>query len=139
MAARQWSCESVTAEHRDVAATSFSLSRDGRLAVLAGRRSLALIGLDRPQEVVVRVKRQSQWEAGPVQWNPSHHYSSHVAAVCHDKVEMYVWEEGGGTFRTVDPIRAHTRSVTDIHWNQASPAILATASTDGYIHSWDIR
>ena len=73
MTLRQWSSELSAAQFPDLAASSLSVSLSG-LAVLAGRRSLALIhlspDLSQPSELVRRGGRTGRWEVGAVQASP---------------------------------------------------------------------
>ena len=137
MSLRQWSSEIYTAEFKELQAGSLSVSRDGQLGVLAGRRHLALINMDDPKELVKKVGRTSRWEVGTAQWNPSSQYSNHIALFCNDKIEIYVWDSSD--FSTDEPIRGHTRQVSDIHWNSREPNLLASSSLDGNIYVWDLR
>jgi len=137
MSLRQWSSEIYTAEFKELQAGSLSVSRDGQLGVLAGRRHLALINMDDPKELVKKVGRTSRWEVGAAQWNPSSQYSNHIALFCNDKIEIYVWDSSD--FSTDEPIRGHTRQVSDIHWNSREPNLLASSSLDGNIYVWDLR
>ena len=84
MALRQWSSEIYTAEFRELQASTFCCSRDGRLGLLAGtisspfhfrlpqtildiqifppgRRSLGLLCMEQPNELVRRTARSSRW------------------------------------------------------------------------------
>jgi hypothetical protein len=48
-AARQWSSEIVCVDHKDIQATAMGLSTCGRLALLGGRRCLALVTLEQEE------------------------------------------------------------------------------------------
>ena len=137
MSLRQWSSEIYTAEFKELQASSLCVSRDGQLGVLAGRRNIALINMDEPKELVKKASRTSRWEVGGAQWNPNSQYSNHIALFSNDKIEIYVWDNSD--FSTDEPIRGHTRQVSDIHWNPKEPNLLASSSLDGNIHVWDLR
>lgn len=48
-----------------------AIDHSGSLALLYGRRYLALINLDEPAETLKKVQRQSKYEVGTADWNPT--------------------------------------------------------------------
>ena len=150
MALRQWSSEIYTAEFRELQASTFCCSRDGRLGLLAGttssmsvvffhirlpqtildiqifppgRRSLGLLCMEQPNELVRRTARSSRWlfhfhfllltfvcankfrwEVGAGQWNPSQQFGNHIALCCNDKASFNVLHVEKQSFKKKDLI-----------------------------------
>lgn len=48
-----------------------AIDHSGSLALLYGRRYLALVNLDEPAETLKKVQRQSKYEVGTADWNPT--------------------------------------------------------------------
>ncbi|XP_070574732.1 GATOR2 complex protein WDR59-like [Ptychodera flava] len=135
MAAR-WS-EGIVAEHRELQANAMAVDCTGQFAILAGKRVLAVVNLDRPQDVVKRVARQSRWEVGVMEWNP-HATNKHLfVATSNQSADVWSWENGVEKPQT--SLKAHTRVISDVNWAVFDANILATCSVDTYIYLWDIR
>ena len=138
MSMRSRSNEVVTCQFKELQATCLSLSRDGRLGLLSGRRHLALLDMEDPQEIVKKVGRKGGWEVGAAGWNPHTQYSDHVALCCNDKLELFTCHNSGDLLQETS-VRGHSRMINDIHWSCSEPALLASAGMDGNTHVWDIR
>uniref|UniRef100_T1J4A1 WDR59/RTC1-like RING zinc finger domain-containing protein n=1 Tax=Strigamia maritima TaxID=126957 RepID=T1J4A1_STRMM len=110
----------------------------GELALLAGRRYLALIKLNKRQETVKVVTRQSKWEVGTAEWNPHMSHQTLFAIACNQKAELIAWQNQD-QLTTVQSLRAHTRIIGDLNWSPFEPNLLATCSVDNYTFIWDIR
>ena len=50
----------LTCQFKELQATTFCLSRDGRWGLLASRRHLALLDMEEPQEIVRKVSKKVQ-------------------------------------------------------------------------------
>jgi len=48
-----------------------AIDHSGSLALLYGRRYLAVVNLDEPAETLKKVLRQSKYEVGTADWNPT--------------------------------------------------------------------
>ena len=48
----------LTCQFKELQATTFCLSRDGRWGLLASRRHLALLDMEEPQEIVRKVSKK---------------------------------------------------------------------------------
>ena len=60
----------VLGEFRDLqACTSMAVNKSGELALLAGRRALAVVNLDQPGQLAHKESRQSKWEISSSQWS----------------------------------------------------------------------
>ncbi|XP_077982263.1 GATOR2 complex protein WDR59-like [Glandiceps talaboti] len=135
MAAR-WG-ENIVAEHRDLQANAMAVDCSGQFALLAGKRVLGIINLDKPQDVVKKLTRQSRWEVGVMEWNP-HHANRHLfVATSNQCADIWSWDAGQGSPQT--SLKSHTRVISDVNWACFEPNILATCSVDTYIYLWDIR
>ncbi|KAI0217898.1 hypothetical protein LSAT2_030362 [Lamellibrachia satsuma] len=71
----QWSSETVVAEYSDVQANAMAVDCKGQLALLAGKRMVTVVSLDKPHENVKKIPRQSKWEISAAQWNPHPQHS----------------------------------------------------------------
>ena len=128
----------ITCQFKELQATCLSLNRDGKLGLLSGRRHLALLDMEEPQEVMKKVARKGGWEVGAAGWNPHTQFSTHVALCCNDKIELLTCSSSGDLTPEL-AVRGHSRQISDIHWSCTEPALLASAGLDGNTHVWDIR
>lgn len=65
-----------------------AIDHSGSLALLYGRRYLALVNLDEPAETLKKVQRQSKYEVGTADWNPTTAQGQLFAfAVINNKIE----------------------------------------------------
>ncbi|KAK3866520.1 hypothetical protein Pcinc_027953 [Petrolisthes cinctipes] len=134
----RWSCENVVAEHRELQANAMALDWRGEYALLAGRRTLALIALDRPSEVVKRVSRtQQKYDVTAAEWNPIQSQGHTFVLASGERAEICQWNEG--SLNGMTSLKAHTRTITDLNWHRSDPHLLATCSIDTFVHIWDTR
>ncbi|XP_069174036.1 GATOR2 complex protein WDR59 isoform X5 [Procambarus clarkii] len=134
----RWSSENVVAEHRDLQANAMALDWRGEYTLLAGRRNLALISLDKPSEVVKRVSRTRQkYDVTAAEWNPIQSQGHTFVLASGERAEICQWTEG--SLNGTTSLRAHTRTITDLNWHRFDPHILATCSIDTFVHIWDTR
>ncbi|XP_047492636.1 uncharacterized protein LOC125041625 isoform X1 [Penaeus chinensis] len=134
----RWSSENVVAEHRDLQATAMALDWRGDYTLLAGRRNLALISLDKPLEIVKRVNRtQQKYDVTAAEWNPKQALGHTFVIASGEKAEICQWTEG--SLNGMTTLRAHTRTITDINWHRFDPHLLVTCSIDTFVHIWDTR
>ncbi|GAB6032166.1 hypothetical protein CHUAL_010817 [Chamberlinius hualienensis] len=136
MAAR-WSTESVSTEFRDLQANTLAVDMSGKLALLAGRKVLAFVELDRPSYLVKRHLRQSKWEVSTAEWNPSSLNRHMFAIACNQRAELWTCEEDDFTNQSV--LKYHTRAISDLQWSLYDAYRLATCSVDKFVYIWDIR
>ncbi|KAG0715462.1 GATOR complex protein WDR59 [Chionoecetes opilio] len=167
MAAR-WSSESVVAEHRElqirrhilqrrgwrysgrishrefsvmlitILANAMALDSKGEYTLLAGRRTLALIRLDKPSEVVKKVSRtQQKYDVTAAEWNPTQSQGHTFVLACGERAEICQWSNS--CLSGISSLRAHTRTITDLNWHRMDPHLLATCSIDTFVHIWDTR
>ncbi|KAG1704370.1 GATOR complex protein WDR59 [Nymphon striatum] len=134
----RWSNEHVVADHRDLQASTMALNFCGDYAVFAGRRSLTVINLDKPHEVVKKTSRQSKWEIRTIEWNQSYENAQLFAFSCNQTVELKTLREEG-TIVSGEHLHAHSRVISDLNWSPLEPNLLATCSVDTYINIWDVR
>ncbi|XP_068202379.1 uncharacterized protein Wdr59 isoform X1 [Palaemon carinicauda] len=134
----RWSSENVVAEHRDLQASAMALDCNGEYTILAGRRYLALISLERPTEIIKRVSRtQQKYDVIACEWHPSQAERNTFVIAFGERAEVCMWDEGH--LKTLHVLRAHTRTVTDLNWHRTDPHVLATCSIDTFVHIWDVR
>ncbi|KAK4303933.1 hypothetical protein Pmani_024107 [Petrolisthes manimaculis] len=134
----RWSCENVVAEHRELQANAMALDWRGEYALLAGRRTLALIALDKPSEVVKRVSRtQQKYDVTAAEWNPIQSQGHTFVLASGERAEICQWNEG--SLNGMTSLKAHTRTITDLNWHRSDPHLLATCSIDTFVHIWDTR
>ncbi|XP_071547445.1 GATOR2 complex protein WDR59 isoform X3 [Panulirus ornatus] len=134
----RWSSENVVAEHRDLQANAMALDWRGEYTLLAGRRNLALISLDKPSEVLKRVSRtQQKYDVTAAEWNPTQAQGHTFVLASGERAEICQWTEG--SLNGTTSLRAHTRTITDLNWHRSDPHLLATCSIDTFVHIWDTR
>eukprot|EP00842_Homolaphlyctis_polyrhiza_P005824 jgi/Hompol1/6242/HPOL_004901-RA len=131
--------------------TSISMSPSGRDAVLAAKRGLYIVDLEKPFDPPRFLQHLTKWDVADVQWNPHHSRSNWIATTSNQKA--LIWNISRGV-QLVDAVRTnsssnqnyveyilskHVRAVSDIHWSPFHPETIATCSYDAYIHIWDLR
>ncbi|XP_076269506.1 WD repeat domain 59 isoform X2 [Rhynchophorus ferrugineus] len=127
----------VALECKDLQASAMSIDFTGNYVLLAGRRCIAVKNLQDKSTNVLKVQRQSKYEVGVAEWNPTA-YNKHMCVISsNERIELLHWRNESLTVS--HSLRAHTRVVTDINWHRTNPHVLATCSTDTFIHMWDIR
>ncbi|XP_076318578.1 WD repeat domain 59 isoform X2 [Tachypleus tridentatus] len=133
--AGRWSSENIVVEHRELQASAMALDYTGQYLVLAGRKCVAIVNLEEGLSVEKKILRQSKWEITTAEWSP-HHRDTFVLA-CNQKAELLTWKDG--ELISLNLLRYHTRTITDINWAIFDSSVLATASVDTFIYLWDIR
>ncbi|XP_013403899.1 GATOR complex protein WDR59 isoform X2 [Lingula anatina] len=133
----RWSSEYVVAEYRDLQANCMAVDCLGEHAVLAGRRVLAIVPLDRPKDSIKKVNRQSKWEVSAVQWNPHPSHAQILVTATNQRVDLVAWIDGKGVQQ--GSLKAHTRVISDLDWSPIEASSLATCSVDTYTFLWDIN
>ncbi|XP_050454486.1 GATOR complex protein WDR59 isoform X2 [Cataglyphis hispanica] len=130
----------VVTEHRDLQANSMAVDATGNYVLLAGRRYLAIKHLDDDVNAVKKFQRQSKYEVGSAEWNPSE-LNCHLCAISSNtRIEILTFNGAGGyELQTTQSLKAHTRVVSDLNWHPKEPDIIASCSIDTFIHIWDIR
>ncbi|XP_043265294.1 GATOR complex protein WDR59 isoform X1 [Colletes gigas] len=137
---KRWSNDYVVTEHRDLQANSMAVDSTGNYVLLAGRRCFAVKHLDEGADALKKFQRQSKYEVGSAEWNPTS-LNSHLCAVSSNtRIEILSLTGGGGyELQTTNSLKAHTRVVSDLHWHPKEPDVIASCSIDTFIHIWDIR
>ncbi|XP_030758273.1 GATOR complex protein WDR59 isoform X2 [Sitophilus oryzae] len=127
----------VALECKDLQANAMSIDSTGTFVLLAGRRCIALRNLDEEYENIIKFPRQSKYDVGAAEWNPTSHNKEICVISSNERLEVLSWrnESLSGT----SSLRAHTRVITDINWHRSNPSLLASCSADTFIHLWDIR
>lgn len=133
----RWSSENVVAEYRDLQANAMAVDCTGKFSVLAGRKLLAIIDLDQPVSCIKKHPRQSKWEVGTAEWNPTPEKKDMFAITSNQRAELLICQEGDIVLQHV--LRAHTRVISDLNWSPFDSNLIATCSVDTYVHLWDIR
>ena len=80
---RQWSLETHSANHKGLQATLMALCPNGALAMLAGKKGMALVDIEAPDSVVARASLPRQTDPSCLQWSRD---GSAVAYAHEDKV-----------------------------------------------------
>ncbi|XP_022914138.1 GATOR2 complex protein WDR59 isoform X2 [Onthophagus taurus] len=138
MAAR-WNSEFYVAmEQRDLQASAMAVNNSGNFVLLAGRRCIAIKNLDDIDgEPLKKFPRQSKYEVGSAEWNPTEHNRELCVISSNQRLEVLCWSKGELT--QSHSLRAHTRVITGLNWHRSDPNILASCSVDTFIYIWDIR
>ncbi|XP_025832716.1 GATOR complex protein WDR59 isoform X2 [Agrilus planipennis] len=137
--ALRWSSEFFTAmEHRDLQANAMAVDSTGTYVLLAGRRYIAIKDLDDVDPDNVRkFPRQSKYDVGVAEWNPTSYHNELCVISCNQRLEVLTWRMG--ELIQTHSLRAHTRVITDLNWHRFDPNLLASCSADTFIHIWDMR
>ncbi|XP_017879158.1 GATOR complex protein WDR59 isoform X2 [Ceratina calcarata] len=136
----RWGSDYVVTEHRDLQANTMAVDATGNYVLLAGRRCFAVKHLDEGADTLKKFQRQSKYEVGSAEWNPTS-INSHLCAVSSNtRIEILsLVGTNGYDLQTINSLKAHTRVVSDLNWHPKEPDILASCSIDTFIHIWDIR
>lgn len=135
--ATRWSSEFTVTEHRDLQASAMAVDWTGNYVLLAGRRYLAIKNLNDSSDTLHKIPRQSKYEVGAAQWNPSSTNKELCAISSNQRAEILSWRNGDLVQTHI--LRAHTRVITDLNWHHFDPNLLASSSIDTFIYIWDIR
>ncbi|XP_041375687.1 GATOR complex protein WDR59-like isoform X2 [Gigantopelta aegis] len=133
----RWSSEQVVAEYKDLQANAMAVDCLGQYALLAGRRTLALVDLSHPTENVIKVNRQSKWDVNCIQYNPHACQAETYVTASNQRLDVSSWVNGGITNKC--SLKAHTRTVSDVDWSPFDVNVIASCSVDTFIYLWDIR
>ncbi|XP_050579579.1 GATOR complex protein WDR59 isoform X2 [Bombus affinis] len=137
---KRWGSDYVVTEHRDLQANTMAVDATGNYVLLAGRRCFAIKHLDESADVLKKFQRQSKYEVGSAEWNPTS-INCHLCAVSSNTRIEILSLTGTGNYdlQTTNSLKAHTRVVSDLNWHPKEPDIIASCSIDTFIHIWDIR
>ncbi|XP_076222881.1 WD repeat domain 59 isoform X2 [Nomia melanderi] len=137
---KRWGSDYVVTEHRDLQANSMAVDATGNYVLLAGRKCFAVKHLDEGADTLRKFQRQSKYEIGATEWNPTSQ-NSHICAVSSNtRIEILSLSGSGGyDLQTTNSLKAHTRVVSDLNWHPKEPDIIASCSIDTFIHIWDIK
>jgi hypothetical protein len=105
--------------------------------ILRSRRYIAIRNLDEHLEVVQKFPRQSKYDVGAAEWNPTLHKRELCVISSNQRLEVLTWRSQ--ELIQTHSLRAHTRVITDLNWHRFDPNILASCSVDTFIHIWDLR
>ncbi|RKO98948.1 hypothetical protein CXG81DRAFT_15237, partial [Caulochytrium protostelioides] len=150
--------------HLDIPGTALSVSPTGQHAVLAAKRGLYVLDLDKtweaPRVFQHMTSWESQWTVQDVQWNPHLSRSSWIATTSNQRALVWNIDRGGraaqaaaghepatmmppavpGSTENVEFIlQRHKRTVVDLNWSPFHPESLVTCSYDSWVHLWDLR
>ncbi|ELT94839.1 hypothetical protein CAPTEDRAFT_124558 [Capitella teleta] len=137
--AGRWSSEQVVAEYRDLQASAMAVDHAGQLALLAGRRALAIVQLNKPTEIVKKIPRNSKWEISAAQWNPHPSHGHLFVTASNQRADLWSWNGVSSCTEPQESLKAHTRVISDMDWSPKEPTIIATCSVDTYTFLWDTR
>jgi WD40 repeat protein len=129
--------------------TSLSISPLGREAVLAAKRGIYIINLEKlsPEGLKNRPARMlqhiSKWDVTDVQWNPHVVKRSWIATTSNQKCLIWNLELESPSQKSNSNVEfvlsKHTRAISDLNWSPFKPETIATCSYDAYVHLWDLR
>ncbi|KAJ8920742.1 hypothetical protein NQ315_004881 [Exocentrus adspersus] len=127
----------IALECKDLQANAMAVDSTGTYVLLAGRRYLAIRNLEEQYESILKFPRQSKYDVGAAEWNPTLHHKELCVISSNQRLEVLTWKNDELT--QTHSLRAHTRVITDLNWHKFDPNLLASCSADTFIHLWDIR
>ncbi|XP_043237262.1 GATOR complex protein WDR59-like isoform X1 [Amphibalanus amphitrite] len=140
MASTGWAGDGdmLTVERKDIpSASCMAVSRDGQHALLASRRLLVLVDLQRPDHHLRALSWHSKYDAGSAAWSRAAAQGGADLAVTYNTA-VEVFRCSGGDIRSTGKLQSHRRTITDLDWHWSEP-LLATCSVDTNVHLWDVR
>ncbi|KAJ8954387.1 hypothetical protein NQ318_011060 [Aromia moschata] len=133
-----WNSEYYIAlECKDLQANAMAVDSTGTYVLLAGRRYLAIRNLEDEYELVQKFPRQSKYDVGAAEWNPTTYHQELCVISSNQRLEVLTWKND--ELIQTHSLRAHTRVITDLNWHKFDPNLLASCSVDTFIHLWDLR
>ncbi|CAL1528069.1 unnamed protein product [Lymnaea stagnalis] len=133
----RWSTEQVVAEFKDFQASAMAVDCVGQWALLAGRKNLAFVDLNKPSQTVVKVTRQSKWDIGCVQWNRHASHAYRFVTACNQRLDVFDFRDASAVH--LCSLKAHSRTVSDIDWSPFDVNVVASCSVDTFTYFWDVR
>ncbi|XP_076470516.1 GATOR2 complex protein WDR59-like isoform X3 [Babylonia areolata] len=138
----QWSSETFVEEFKDLQANAMAVDCLGTYAVLAGKKTLAYVNLENPDEEedgsnVTRVTRQSKWDISCVQFNPHASHAHLFVTACNQRLDINQLTDKTGN--PLCSLKAHSRIISDVDWSPFDVNIVASCSIDCFTYLWDIR
>ena len=129
----------ITGEFKDLSCCHrLTLSRDGRTALLAGKKVYGLVSLnDVPVAHAVKVNRKSKGQLWDVKY--SRLRDDLVAEATDDRLILMTVVSGGIKPEPGQSARVHTREISSIDWHPIQHNLIGVSSLDRNVFVWDVR
>nr|CAH7717717.1 unnamed protein product [Callosobruchus chinensis] len=127
----------IALECKDLQANAMAIDSSGNYVLLGGRRYLAIRNLKDEYEVVQKYPRQSKYDVGVAEWNPTQFHKELCVISSNQRLEVVTTRLDD--LSQTHSLRAHTRVITDLNWHKSDPNLIASCSVDTFIHIWDLR
>eukprot|EP01083_Nonionella_stella_P143272 444922_1 len=120
---------------------SLSIDCEGEYAALITDHSqLRVFSLSTPHTRIQSpepfLPRSSKWHLSTCEWSP--HACSRGLIASTSKQTVLVWEFGREKPH-MHSLQMHTRPTSGLSWSPVDPNMLATCSSDTFVHYWDLR
>ena len=126
-----------------VKVTSLSISPTGTEAVLAAKRGLYIIDLEKPFEQPKILHQVSKWDVADCAWNTHLERKEWIATTSNSKALIWNVNRTDAIVSSKSHIEfslnKHLRAISDLHWSPFHPETIVTCSYDAYVHIWDLR
>lgn len=129
--------DNLVVQYGNLMATTLACDCTGQFAALCGPKTIALVNLDNPNEILKTFTRNSRHRFCCVQWNP---FYSHIFLVANSQlVELWLWDAAGNSGCQKTTLKGHTLQVNDFDWSPIDQNLAATCSADTNTCLWDVR
>ncbi|CAD5117131.1 DgyrCDS5939 [Dimorphilus gyrociliatus] len=119
-------------EFKDLQATALGIDCNKNSVILAGRKSIAVVDLEKT-EIVQKFVRNSKCDVSALHCSP---FESQVCAIATvQKAEICELN----SCRVRQTLKGHTRTINDLAWSPENPNRIATCSSDASTFLWDLR
>ncbi|XP_055891458.1 GATOR complex protein WDR59-like isoform X2 [Biomphalaria glabrata] len=135
--AGKYCTEFQTTELKDVQASAMAVDCLGQWTLLAGRKNLVFVDLNRPALTTVKVTRQSKWGINCVQWNGHASHAYRFVTACNQRLDLFDFHEASATH--LCSLKAHSRTISAVDWSPFDVNVVASCSLDTYTYFWDVR
>ncbi|KAH9507691.1 GATOR complex protein wdr59 [Bulinus truncatus] len=133
----RYGTEFLAAEVKDVQASAMAVDCVGQWTLLAGRKNLVFVDLNRPLQTTVKVTRQSKWSISCVQWNCHASHAYRFVVACNQRLDLFDFHEAAAVH--LCSLKAHSRTISAVDWSPFDVNVVASCSLDTFTYFWDVR
>ncbi|XP_062511261.1 GATOR2 complex protein WDR59-like [Corticium candelabrum] len=122
----------------DWQATALAVNACGSFAVLAGRKHLGVVDLEKSGDAssLRKIQRQARYDTTAIEWNPHIGMDHQLISTSYQHVDVWNLTAEKPLCKS---IKGHTRGISDLNWSLYDSFLFVTCSADTYVYIWDMR